>query len=63
MEMTLAEEYFGRYGGGFNAYMALQRVLLERYLSCGGTKERWCERIAPVFRRRYAAMFELTSRD
>lgn len=61
--MTLADEYLKRYGAGFDAYMAFQRALLERYLSCGGTKETWCERFAPVFRRRYAAVFHLSGME
>jgi hypothetical protein len=33
--------------------MALQRALLEQYVARGGSEEAWCERMAPVFRRRY----------
>ncbi len=56
--MILAEKYLQRYGNSFDAYMALQRALMQRYLLRGGTKEGWCERIAPVFRRRYDPIFQ-----
>jgi len=55
--MTLAHEYLGRYGSSFDAYMALQRALMRRYISRGGTMESWCERLAPRFRERYEAIF------
>lgn len=57
--MTLADEYLTRYGCGFDAYMALQRALMLRHFSRGGTNESWCARFAPVFRRRYAPIFSL----
>lgn len=50
----LMEIYRARYDSGFEAYMALQRALLERWLARGGTTEMWCTSLAPVFRRRYA---------
>jgi hypothetical protein len=56
--MVLGEYYRGRCGNGFDAYMALQRALLARWLSRGGTEESWCRRIAPVFRERYGPMME-----
>lgn len=56
--LMLANRYFARYGSGFDAYMALQRALMMRYLSRGGTMETWCERLAPRFRERYAPIFE-----
>lgn len=56
--MILAQEYLERYGTGFNAYMALQRALMQRFVSRGGTKEVWCERFAPFFRRRYEPIFQ-----
>jgi hypothetical protein len=57
--MILAQEYLARYGTCFDAYMALQRALMQRYLTRGGTKELWCERFAPAFRRRYGPIFDL----
>jgi hypothetical protein len=57
--MILAERYLARYGNCFDAYMALQRALMLRYLSRGGTKEAWCERFAPAFRKRYGPLFGL----
>lgn len=58
--MILAEQYLALYGTSFAAYMALQRALLKRYISRGGTKEQWCQRMAPAFQRRYQ---ELLRRD
>lgn len=55
--MVLAQLYSARYGSIFTAYMALQRALLRRYLAQGGTWQEWCERLAPVFQRRYGPAF------
>jgi hypothetical protein len=57
--MTLADEYLKRYGCGLHAYMALQRALMRRFVASGGTKEDWCVRFAPLFRRRYASVFAI----
>ncbi|HSJ13975.1 MAG TPA: hypothetical protein VK939_06145 [Longimicrobiales bacterium] len=54
--MILAEKYLARHGRTFEAYMALQRALLMRYVGRGGTEQDWCERMAPVFRARYEAL-------
>jgi hypothetical protein len=51
--MILAEKYVARHGRSLEAYMALQRALLHRYVVRGGTEQAWCERMAPVFRSRY----------
>lgn len=56
MISILAQEYLERYPNSFEAYMALQRVLLRRYVVRGGSEEEWCARIAPAFRRRYARL-------
>ena len=50
---VLAEIYLARSGSGFEAYMALQRALIARWVARGGTEQSWCERIAPLYRRRY----------
>ena len=55
--MILAQKYLARYETPFAAYMALQRALLLHYMTRGGTAERWCREIAPLFRRRYLPMF------
>jgi hypothetical protein len=55
--MILAQYYLARYGTSFDAYMALQRALMQRYVTRGGSKETWCERFAPIFRRRYWPIF------
>lgn len=49
----LAEIYLARCGSGFEAYMALQRALIARWIARGGTEQSWCERMAPLYRRRY----------
>ena len=51
--MILAPMYLARYESRFAAYMALQRALLSQYVARGGSPEAWCERLAPVFRRRF----------
>ena len=38
------------------AYLALQCALMRRFLARGGTAEEFCERLAPTFHRRYAAV-------
>lgn len=61
--MLLAQKYLARYDTPFAAYMALQRALLVHYLSRGGTEERWCQAIAPIFRRRYQPAFAEAARQ
>jgi hypothetical protein len=56
--MVLGEQYRARCGTGFDAYMALQRALLARWLARGGTEESWCARIAPLFRARYGVLMQ-----
>ncbi|MBR9989464.1 MAG: hypothetical protein KFH98_06895 [Gemmatimonadetes bacterium] len=50
---VLGDLYLARCGNGFEAYMALQRALIARWVARGGTEQSWCERMAPSFRRRY----------
>lgn len=54
--MILAQKYLARYKTPFAAYMALQRALMLHYLSRGGSEQKWCERMAPLFHRRYERM-------
>ncbi|MGQ0562772.1 MAG: hypothetical protein ACT443_12970 [Gemmatimonadota bacterium] len=61
--MILAQRYLARYESPFAAYMALQRALMLHYLSRGGTAEHWCQRIAPIFRRRYQPVFAAAARN
>jgi hypothetical protein len=56
--MVLAEIYRARYGSGFEAYMALQRVFIARWVSRGGTEESWCRSMAPLFRHRFAELMD-----
>jgi hypothetical protein len=53
---VLADIYLARCGTGFEAYMALQRALIARWVARGGTEQSWCERIAPLYRKRYAIL-------
>lgn len=41
---------------GLAAYLALQCALMRRFLARGGSAEDFCERLAPIFHRRYAAV-------
>lgn len=41
---------------GLAAYLALQCALMRRFLARGGSAEEFCERLAPIFHRRYAAV-------
>jgi hypothetical protein len=59
--MILAQRYLARYETPFAAYMALQRALLLHYMSRGGTAEKWCAKIAPLFQRRYLPVFSAAS--
>ncbi|MBX6366321.1 MAG: hypothetical protein IRZ00_20950 [Gemmatimonadetes bacterium] len=59
--MILAQRFLELNGDPFAAYMALQRALLARYVSRGGTVEQWCERLAPAFQRRYASMLTVAA--
>jgi hypothetical protein len=38
------------------AYLALQCALMRRFLARGGTAEDFCERLAPIYHRRYAPL-------
>jgi hypothetical protein len=58
--MELARRFRARYPSGFGAYLALQRALMIRYLARGGTQEEFCQRLAPVFRQRYAGLLDET---
>ncbi len=54
--MEITRRYRIAYPSGFAAYLALQRALMARYQARGGTAEDFCQRLAPVFRRRYAGL-------
>jgi hypothetical protein len=57
-DLILGVWYAARCSSGFEAYMALQRALLRRWLARGGTEESWCARMAPRFRARYGVLAE-----
>lgn len=54
----LGEHYRARCGSDFDAYMRLQGALLSRWLARGGTLDGWCDRMAPLFRLRYAVLMD-----
>lgn len=60
--MILAHEYLARHRTPFEAYMALQRALMVRFMTRGGTEEWWCTRLAPAFRKRYTPIFAAAAR-
>jgi hypothetical protein len=51
--MILAQKFLARYGTPFAAYMALQRALMLHYMTRGGSEEKWCSELAPLFQERY----------
>lgn len=55
--LVLADSYLARHRTPFEAYMALQCSLAERFVRRGGSPDEWCNRLAPAFRRRYAPAF------
>ena len=61
--MVLAYEYLAKHHTPFEAYMALQRALMLRFMERGGTEEFWCTRLAPAFRRRYTPIFAAAARS
>jgi hypothetical protein len=56
--MVLADYYLARCDSSWEAYMKLQRALLDRWVARGGTEESWCARMAPAFRARYGSLVE-----
>ncbi len=54
--MLYAQVFLSRHASGLSAYNHLQRTLMRRYLSRGGTVDDWCLRFAPAFRARYGWM-------
>ena len=60
--MVLAQQYLAKHQSPFAAYMALQRALMRHYMIQGGTEEVWCQKIAPLFRQRYAPVFASVAR-
>lgn len=58
--MEIARRYLARWPSRFEAYLALQRALMDRHLARGGSAEDFCHRLAPVFRRRWARLLHET---
>jgi hypothetical protein len=54
--METARRYIETSEGGLNAYLALQCALMRRFIARGGTDVEFCERLAPVFHRKYAQL-------
>jgi hypothetical protein len=54
MAMEILRRFLETSPTRFEAYVALQCALMRRHVSRGGSPEDFCERLAPVFHRRYA---------
>lgn len=54
--METARRFIEANQTGFCAYLALQCALMRRYIAQGGTQEGFCDRLAPVFHRKYAPL-------
>lgn len=54
--MEVARRFVETRPSAFAAYVALQCALMRRFIRRGGSAEDFCDRLAPVFRRRYAEM-------
>jgi hypothetical protein len=54
--METAKRYIEMSNSGLSAYLALQRALMRRFIARGGTDVEFCERLAPVFHRKYAPL-------
>jgi hypothetical protein len=54
MDMEILRRFLETSPTRFEAYVALQCALMRRHVSRGGSPEDFCERLAPVFHRRYA---------
>jgi len=56
--METARRFLEDHPTGFGAYIALQCALMRRFRARGGTHEDFCNRLAPVFRRKYAPLLQ-----
>lgn len=54
--MEIARRFVDTQPTRFSAYIALQCALMRRYIARGGTAEEFCQRLAPVFHRRYGPL-------
>jgi hypothetical protein len=54
--METARRFVEGYPTRLAAYLAFECALMQRYIARGGTAEDFCERLAPVFHRRYAPL-------
>jgi hypothetical protein len=55
--MEITRRYLGRGASPLAAYLALQCALMRRFVAGGGTREEFCARLAPAYRRRFAPLF------
>ena len=56
--MEIARRFVESSPTGFAAYVSLQSALMRRYVARGGNLEDFCQRLAPVFHRRYASLLD-----
>jgi hypothetical protein len=54
--MEILRRYLEASPTRYGAYVKLQCALMQRHVNRGGTTEDFCERLAPVFHRRYAPL-------
>ncbi len=54
--MEIARRFLDTQPTRFGAYVALQCALMRHYIARGGTAEEFCQRLAPVFHRRYGPL-------
>jgi hypothetical protein len=55
-EMEIMRRHIATQPTRLAAYLALQCALMRRFLARGGTAEEFCQRLAPIYHRRYAAL-------
>jgi hypothetical protein len=54
----IARRFAASHETGFGAYLALERALMRRYVTRGGTEAEFCERLAAAFHRRHGGLLE-----
>lgn len=54
--MEIARRFIRSAPSPFAAYLSLQTALMQRHVARGGTMEDFCQRLAPVFHRRWATL-------
>lgn len=55
--MEISRRYIDSRRTPLAAYLDLQRALIRRHVACGGSIEEFCDRLAPVYHRRFGPLF------